>query len=331
MNDPSSKGAAAAAATKYHIDTARIYAGGQTEPIVGTVVHQLSPSHDSSGVIAVGTKAHPSQPLGLSPQGLHDQLSTSLSSLGLFSVDEFYLHQPDTEHSLLSSLQTLEDMITQQSLFTTVGMSNYHALEMNRAFELCDKHELTNATPKVYQGLYNPLNRRVEKDLLPVLRRHGCSFVAFNPLAAGLLTGKHCSSEVKVGRFKNNPNYLPRFYTPANFRALDIIRTACHGEGLTLVEGTFIWLLRHSALSTEYNDGLLLGASSMAQLEENFAACDKAGTQCLSERTLAAFDEAWSIVEKEGEAFPYWRGYSSDMPGRENLDQGASYSANKVK
>ena len=73
----------------------------------------------------------------------------------------------------------------------------------------------------MYQGLYNPLNRRVEQELLPTLRKHNISFVAYNPLAAGLLTGKHSEGgDVPAGRFKDNPNYLDRFYKHDNFEAL---------------------------------------------------------------------------------------------------------------
>ena len=98
----------------------------------------------------------------------------------------------------------------------------------------------------MYQGLYNPLNRAVEAELLPLLAARGVRFVAFNALAAGLLTGKHSAAPtagggvgraggqagqggqdvVLPGRFRDNPNYLPRFYTGANFKALSAIEAA---------------------------------------------------------------------------------------------------------
>jgi aflatoxin B1 aldehyde reductase len=213
-------------------------------------------------------------------------------------------------------------------------MSNYHASEVRRAFELCREHGL--APPSVYQGLYNPLNRAVEDELIPVLRENGCSFVAYNPLAAGMLTGKHTDPDpnrAQSGRFKNNPNYLPRFYTPSNFQAVDRIRDACRREGIPMVEATYRWMLRHSALSG--SDGLLLGASSVPQLDQNLRACAAAASQggggggALPDSVLAAFDEAWSLTRDA--AFPYWRSYSSDMPGRESLNPGASYEAAKKK
>ena len=86
-----------------------------------------------------------------------------------------------------------------------VGMSNYHAREVARAFALCEAHGLQK--PTVFQGLYNPLNRLVEEELLPLLKEHECAFIAYNPLAAGLLTGRHASADgaVAAGRFKDNP------------------------------------------------------------------------------------------------------------------------------
>ena len=70
-------------------------------------------------------------------------------------------------------------------------------------------------------------------------------------LAAGLLTGRHASvNEVAVGRFKDNPNYLPRFYTPANFAAVDAIRAACEAAGLSLVQAPALGPARARSLRT---------------------------------------------------------------------------------
>jgi len=309
--------------TKHYIDTARIYAGGATEPIVGATVADAA-SYCSPESVLVGTKAHPSQPNGLSAKGIQQQFETSIKAMGLDSVGEYYLHQPDTENSLLESLQCIHSLVNEGKM-TNLGMSNYHVSEVKRAFELCEKHGLTK--PTVYQGLYNPLNRVVEKELIPLLKENGCEFVAYNPLAAGLLTGKHNqASDVISGRFKNNENYLPRFYTDDNFEALALIKNACDKEDITVLEATFRWLLRHSALCEK--DGVLLGASSLSQIDQNLDLCLVAmEKEPLSAEILKAFDDAWAITEKS--AFPYWRSYSSDMPNRESLDQGASYSVAK--
>mmetsp|Transcript_13378 Transcript_13378/g.18688 ORF Transcript_13378/g.18688 Transcript_13378/m.18688 type:complete len:106 (-) Transcript_13378:130-447(-) len=105
-------------------------------------------------------------------------------------------------------------------------------------------------------------------------------------------------------------------------------------------------MMNHSQLNGEKNDGILIGASSMSQLNENMNSCTEAmigggdeGTTpiILSKNMLDAFDKAWDVVNnKDNEdsgsnAFPYWRSYSLDMPNRDNLDQGASYNAAKTK
>ena len=311
------------------------YAGGDSERMLGFALAAIQTRGRNAAMnnLCIGTKAHPSQPNGLSPSGIRTQLQNSLDAMQLNSVGEYYLHQPDTEHSLLDSLVTLNELI-EEGKITSIGMSNYHVSEVERAFTLCKEHNLPHR-PSVYQGLYNPLNRVVEEELFPLLKRNDCAFVAYNPLAGGLLTGKHAANgEVKDGRFKNNPNYLPRFYTSSNFRALEIIQHACEADGLSMVEATYRWLIHHSALAE--GDGILIGASSLTQLEENLGCCLRArgdDMKQLSPQVVDAFAKAWEIIQsnEDGRPFPYWRSYSFDMPERDALDQGASYNALKAK
>jgi aflatoxin B1 aldehyde reductase len=310
-----------------YIDSARIYSGGATEPIVGQCIRNInnsSPQLLPSGGIKCTTKAHPSQPLGLSPAGLRNQLRESLDAMGLSFVDEFYLHQPDTENDLVATLEAANQLV-KEGLVKRLGMSNYHESEVERAVFLCKEYGWT--PPTIYQGLYNALNRRCESTLLPVLRKHNIDFIAYNALAAGLLTGKHSrGEEVKAGRFKDNPNYLPRYYTDSNFEALRIIQSSLPaGMGMTMA--AYKWLLQHSALRP--SDGILLGASSLEHLENNLRDCILVGeSDALPDETLAAFESAWEICERNN-SFPYWRSYSKDHPGRESMDPGASYSAAK--
>ena len=67
---------------------------------------------------------------------------------------------------------------------------------------------------------------------------------AYNPLAAGMLTGKHTQDgEVLTGRFKENPNYLNRFYTKETFAALDVIKDACDKHAMSMTQATYSWML----------------------------------------------------------------------------------------
>lgn len=237
------------------------------------------------------------------------------------AVDVLYLHQPDGAHSLASTMEAAT-LLVKQGLASSLGISNFSTAETARLFQMCEDEGYSK--PTVFQGLYNPINRRVEADLLPLLKQHGVSFVAYNPLAAGLLTGKHTKGAAPPdGRFKDNPNYLDRFYRDSDFDALAIIRAACDSAGLSMVEASYSWLLHDSALTA--SDGLLLGASCMDHLSANLEACGS--SKPLPKSVLDAFDAAWKVAEPN--AFAFWRGYSADHPGREELDQGAAYVVKK--
>ena len=85
-----------------------------------------------------------------------------------------------------------------------------------------------------------------------------------------------------------------------------------------MVEASFRWLLNHSSLSD--GDGVVLGASSSEQLAQNLAGC--ATAEALPPAVVSAFDEAWKIGQED--AFAFWRGYSKDQPGWEDMDPGAA-------
>jgi len=299
------------------IDCARIYSGGDSELMVGRVLPGVTA--DCPG-LTITTKAHPSQEGGLSEAGIRGQLKASLEAMQVPSVNGYYLHQPDPDRPLAESLSTAHALI-QEGLIKEVGMSNFHAVEWKRAAELCKENGWT--LPAMSQALYNPINRLIEDELVPILRENGIRLVAYNPLAAGLLTGKHQQGQVAEGRFKDNPNYLDRFYKDDCFEGLQILQKACDAAQLSLLQATFSWLLFHSAL--QEGDAILLGASKQEHLEGNIKACEEA--QPLPEPVVKAFDEAWAVCR--GGAFSYWRSYSSDHPGRESLHPGASYVVKK--
>ena len=221
-----------AAAGHSTIDCARIYAGGKSEAICGRVL-QAAGNRDALQIV---TKAHPSQKDGLTPAGLRAQVEASLAALQVAKIDLLYLHQPDTTSALSDTLATVNELLSEGTI-AAFGLSNYSAVEVERCVELCKAAGY--ALPVAYQGLYNAINRRVEEELLPTLRANGMAFVAYNPLAAGLLTGKHVQEgEVMKGRFKDNKNYLDRFYKPDLFEGLSLVRSACEAAEISMVRAT---------------------------------------------------------------------------------------------
>lgn len=112
-------------------------------------------------------------PVVLLPDRVHTELISPRYQTD--KVQVLYLHQPDTVNPLPESLRCCSELIVEGKI-ETFGLSNYSVEETERVLEICSREGLP--APSVYQGLYNPINRRVEEKLIPLLRKNNMSFVA---------------------------------------------------------------------------------------------------------------------------------------------------------
>jgi aryl-alcohol dehydrogenase-like predicted oxidoreductase len=117
--------------------------------------------------------------------------------------------------------------------------------------------------------MYNMLARGIEAEYLPSCKEFGIAVVAYNPLAGGLLTGKHTPQGAPTPgtRFDNNKMYQDRFWHAEYFGAVEAVAGIAERAGLTMIELAFRWLLSQPQV-----DNILLGASTMDQLEDNLLA-----------------------------------------------------------
>ena len=310
------------------LDTARAYAGGDTEKIMGRV---LASDPDLAARVSVATKANPwpggnmtssAGEGGLAPDELRAQVEASRAALAPASVDLLYLHAPDAATPIEDTLAELV-RLRDEGAFRRLALSNFSAWETVRIHRACLDAGLP--APDTYQGMYNCVTRAVEPELIPALRQLGMRFLAFNPLAGGVLTGKHAgrlanpdgASATGRGRFTENAMYQDRFWHEEYFDAIDTIAAACEaaGGGLTPTSAALRWLYSHSALDGEEGDGVILGASSVAHLDENLeAAAAAARGETLPEGVLAAIEEAWEVCKPATP--PYARGHSKRTPPR---------------
>jgi aflatoxin B1 aldehyde reductase len=145
--------------------------------------------------------------------------------------------------------------------------------------------------------MYNALTRDVERELFPAVRNYGIRFYAYNPLAGGLLTGKHArlSEEPMEGRFKSQQFYMDRYWNEAYFEALDIFRIASEQAGLSMTQVALLWLLNHSLLKGQSRDGVILAASNLEQWETNLR--NLSGE--LPQKVAEVIDQAWEKARPE--------------------------------
>ena len=150
--------------------------------------------------------------------------------------------------------------------------------------------------------MYNALCRNVEPELFPAIRSMGMRFYAFNPLAGGMLTGKHKNFEdaPEPGRFSRLESYRKRYWKETYFDAVDEIRKACEFEQIPMAEAAYRWLCFHSLLDSSKGDGILLGASHLNQMSQNISSTDKGA---LSRIIVEAMDTAWEIAKPDSPAY----------------------------
>lgn len=276
------------------LDTAYVYNKGGTEVLLG----KLNANGVLTGTRLAG-KANPSVEGGLTAASVKHQLHTSLQRLGMESLDLFYLHSPDLNTPIRETLEAVAEL-HQQGRFQRLGLSNYAAWQVAEIVEICRSEGWM--APTVYQGMYNALTRDVERELFPCLRNYGMAFYAYNPLAGGLLSGKHQSVDAVPpgGRFADFDGYQSRYWKPAYFEVINRLSAQCRAENIEPAAAALRWLCHHSALvgtdtatPTTTTHGLIIGASSMHHFEQNLQAT---AAGALPASLVDAFDQGWEEV-----------------------------------
>ncbi|MDI9498732.1 MAG: aldo/keto reductase [Bacillota bacterium] len=276
-------------------DTANVYTGGESEAIVGRFLKGRR-----EGVI-LATKVGnpvPGSPGGGGLGAAHVRWSAeaSLRRLQTDVIDIFYLHRPDHKTPIDETLAAM-DRLVRDGLVRHWGISNYAAWQVAGIVERCRAQGF--ATPVISQNVYNLLTRGIEAELVPCLAAYDIGLTVYNPLVAGLLTGKHRGEEPESGtRFTHTRFYYDRYWNSRNREAVEQLRGVAEMASLTLLELALSWVMGQPGVLTT-----LIGASRLAQIEENLAVAER--VRPLSEITLAACDEVWTQLA--GRPFSYIR------------------------
>ncbi|MBT2516069.1 aldo/keto reductase [Streptomyces sp. ISL-90] len=197
---------------------------------------------------------------------LLSSLDQSLGRLGLEYVDIFYSHRPDPETPIEETMGALATAVRQgKALY--VGISNYSP-DQTRAAAAALQAE--GVPLLIHQPRYSMFDRHVEDGLFPALEEVGAASIVFSPLAQGLLTDRYLAGDVPSGsraatsRFLSADRISPEYLEAA--RALDGV---ARERGQTLAQLALSWVLRQPLVASA-----IIGASSVAQLEQNVAALD---------------------------------------------------------
>ena len=264
-------------------DTANVYNQGAAEIILGRVLGGRRRQVVVASKVR-GTMKDAPEESGLAKSQILRAVESSLRRLGTDYLDIYYLHQPDYTVPLEETLGAMDELVRSGKV-RCAASSNYAAWQVVRMLWLAAENGYQPAT--ITQPMYNLLARGIEQEYLPMCRELGIATVVYNPLAGGLLTGKHKSEAPIAGsRFDANQLYLDRYWHPAYFEGVEELRRLARQEGRPLASLALNWLAHHTAA-----DCIILGASRMEQLEENLKVLEDGP---LSKQTLTGCDEVWS-------------------------------------
>ena len=211
---------------------------------------------------------------------LLSSLDQSLKRMKLDYVDIFYSHRPDPDTPLEETMMALDQSVRQgKALY--VGISNYDPEQTRLAAEIL--REL--GTPcLIHQPKYNMFNRWIEDGLLETLDEFGIGCIPFSPLAQGMLTDKYLKGIPQNSRAAKTYSFLkPDDISKEKLAMIQKLNEIAKKRHQTLAQMALVWILRLGTVTS-----VLIGASSVRQLEENIKALTN---RFFSENELKAIDD----------------------------------------
>lgn len=244
------------------IDTANVYAKGESERIVGKAVRERRDRVVLATKVRVAVGEGPND-AGCSRDHVLREADNSLRRLGLEHIDLYYLHQYDYQTPLEESLRALDDLVRQGKV-RYIACSNYYAYQVCEGLWLSDRRNLERFA--CVQPLYNMVNRDAEVELLPMCQAHGIGVVAYSPLARGVLTGKYRPDEPfpQGSRAARGDTRIHQTELRAeSFRVAVELGRLAEQKGVPLSQLAVAWILANPIVTSA-----IIGPRTMEQYED---------------------------------------------------------------
>ena len=253
-------------------DTADIYSrwvegngGGVSEEIIGRWWKQAKIPRDSL-VIATKVRGLMGNPPteGLSRKRILEMVENSLRRLQVDYIDLYQAHWPDTDVEIEETMRAFDELVTSGKV-RAVGCSNYSAEQLREALALSEKFGL--ARYESLQPHYSLVHRaEYEAELAELCRENQIGVIPYSPLAAGFLTGKYRRDQkadsVRAGS-------VEKYFTEKNWDLLDKMDAMAAEYDASVTQVALAWQLADETITSP-----IIGANSVAQLEESLGAVD---------------------------------------------------------
>lgn len=253
------------------LDTANVYSRGASEEVVGEAL-QRNGKRDR---IFLATKVHgrmddeDPNAFGSSRRHIIEQCEASLKRLKTDWIDLYQIHRPRPEVAIDETLRALDDLVRAGKV-RYIGTSTFAAWQVLES--LWASKELGLNRFVCEQPPYNILDRRIERELLPMARSYSIATIPWSPLAGGLLSGKYRKGQEppEDSRFAlNKGDFLQKRYTQASLDVVEELLPLAAARRVSLSQLSLAWVMAQPGVTAP-----IIGPRTMEQLQDNLAAAE---------------------------------------------------------
>lgn len=251
------------------IDTANIYSRGGSEQFVGKALKR----NGKRDRMVLATKVHGTMDdddpnmAGNTRRHIIEQCEASLDRLGTDRIDLYQIHRPSSDVPIDEALRALDDLIRAGKV-RYIGTSTYAAWQITEAL-WCSQHLGLNRMV-CEQPPYNLLDRRIERELVPMAQTFGIALIPWSPIGGGLLTGKYRRDKMPVeGRWIDQPIPGDQHINDLMHDMIDAVCSRADEKGCTPSQLALAWCMQQPGITSA-----IIGPRTYEQLEDNLGALD---------------------------------------------------------
>ncbi|MBX9847330.1 MAG: aldo/keto reductase [Xanthobacteraceae bacterium] len=255
-------------------DTADVYGNGTSESFLGEAIGKRRAQ------VVIATKFGWGHPSGASRRTIVRTVEASLKRLRTDHIDLYQVHYPDPDTPIEETLQAL-DQLVRDGKVRAIGCSNFAAGQISAALDTSAR--TGTAAFATCQDEYSLLVRKIERDLLPLMRKRGMTLLPYAPLAGGFLSGKYLRGKPlpKDARLAYSSHHATEVINERNWGMADRLRDFAARTGRSMLDIAFGWLLARPVTAS-----VIAGAMTPEQVELNV----RAGSAKLSADDVAELD-----------------------------------------
>ncbi len=251
------------------IDTANVYNAGRSEEATGDALQR----NGRRPSVILATKVHgrmgdDPNDQGNSRRHIINQCDASLRRLRTDYIDLYQIHRPDPQIPIDETLRALDDLIRAGKV-RYIGASTFAAWQLVESLWVARDAHLNRFICE--QPPYHILDRRIERELIPMAQTYGFGLIPWSPLAGGMLTGKYRRGEPmpedsRWAAYQSNP-VMRRRWTDSLYDAVEALLPLAAAKGCTLSQFSLAWCMAQPGVTSP-----IIGPRTMEQLDDNLKA-----------------------------------------------------------